>query len=294
MKKIYGCLLGLVLALGFSSVAQAQGEAATMSGPPRVLTVSREFVKPGKTGALHDRMESAFVKAMGNAKSPTHYLGLDSLSGKLRSLFLTGYDSFDAWEKDMQAQSKDVALSTALERAYTADAPLLDSVDQSVWVFREDQSMHPTTDIGNARFMEFEVFHLKPGHGTDWDEAVRMVKEAYAKVPDAHWDMYQLVYGGAPSYVVITPLKSASEIDRNFASGKQFVEAMGPDGMKKLDELSASTIESIEINLFSINPHMSYVPDEVANSAPDFWRPKAAAEGKPKAKAKAEAKPATP
>jgi hypothetical protein len=296
MKKLSRGLLGLSLAIGFAGAAKAQDKAATMSGPPKVLTVSREFVKPGKTGEVHDRAESAFVKAMSNAKSPTHYLGLDSLSGKLRSLFLTGYDSFEAWEKDMQAQQTDVALSSALSRAYVADAPLLDSVDQSVWVYREDQSMNPTTDIGSARFMEFQVFHIKPGHDADWSAGVKLVKDAYVKgVPDAHWDMYELVYGGSSSYVVITPMKSAAEIDKNFASGKQFMDAMGADGMRKLNDLSAAAIESVESNLFSINPHMSYVPDDVANSAPDFWRPKvnATPAGKPKS-AKPEAKPATP
>jgi hypothetical protein len=49
---------------------------------------------------------------------------------------------------------------------------------------------------------------------------------------------------------------------------------MGAEGMKKLGELSASCIESIEDNLFMINPKMSYVPDDVAKSAPEFWRPK--------------------
>jgi hypothetical protein len=49
---------------------------------------------------------------------------------------------------------------------------------------------------------------------------------------------------------------------------------MGAEGMRKLEALSAAAIESSETNLFMINPKMSYVPDEVAKSAPDFWRPK--------------------
>jgi hypothetical protein len=64
-----------------------------------VLTVTREFLKPGKSGTLHDKTESAFVAAMRDAKWPSYYFGLDSLSGKVRSIFLTGYDSFDAWER---------------------------------------------------------------------------------------------------------------------------------------------------------------------------------------------------
>jgi hypothetical protein len=293
MKKLCSCALLLCLAAVFSDCAAAQDKPNNMSAPPKVLTVTREFVKPGKSGPTHDKSESAFVEAMRKAKWPTYYFGLDSLSGKTRSLFLTGYDSFDAWEKDNRAQEKNAVLSGELQRAFTADGALLDSMDQSVWRFREDMSMHPTTDIGSARMMEFEVFHLKPGHEADWDTAVKMVKDAYAKgVPDAHWDMFEMVYGGGSTFVVITPLKGGAEIDKNFASGKQFMEAMGQEGMKKLSELSAAAIDSIENNLFAINPHMSYVPDEIANSDPDFWRPKGAASAGHKAKEEKEEKAA--
>jgi hypothetical protein len=274
MKKVCSGVLGMCMAVGFSLGAAAQEQSGAKMGPPKVLTVTREFLRPGKNGTPHDKTESAFVAAMRDAKWPSYYFGLDSLSGKLRSVFLTGYDSFDAWEKDAHAQQKNVKLAAALDRAYAEDGPLLDSVDQSVWFFREDQSHHPTTDIGSARMMELSVYRVKPGHEAEWDAIVKLVKDAYAKGVEGHWDMFQMVYGGGPAYVVITPLKNGAEIDRNWAAGKKFEEAMGAEGMRKLGELSASSIESSETNLFVINPKISYVPDDVAKSAPEFWRPK--------------------
>jgi len=274
MKKVCFAVLGVCMAVGFSLGTAAQEHSAPMGGPPKVLTVTREFLKPGKSGTPHDKTESEFVAAMRDAKWPSYYFGLDSLSGKIRSIFLTGYDSFDAWEKDLHAQQKNPKLAPALEKAYADDAPLLDSVDQSVWFFREDQSHHPTTEIGSARMMELSVYRVKPGHEADWDAIVKLVKDAYARGVEGHWDMFQLVYGGGPAYVVITPLKGGAEIDKNWAAGKKFEEAMGAEGMRKLEALSAAAIESSETNLFMINPKMSYVPDEVAKSAPDFWRPK--------------------
>jgi hypothetical protein len=273
MKKLCVGVVSLCLAAACCVVAAAQ-EKGPMSGPPKVLTVTREFLKPGKNGAPHDKTESEFVAAMRDAKWPSYYFGLDSLSGKVRSIFLTGYDSFDAWEKDVRAQQKNPKLASALDRAYADDAPLLDSVDQSVWFFREDQSHHPTTEIGSARMMELSVYRVKPGHEAEWDAIVKLVKDAYAKGLEGHWDMFQNAYGGGPAYVAITPLKGGAEIDRNWASGKKFEEAMGAEGMRKLGELSAASIESIEHNLFVINPKMSYVPDDVAKAAPEFWRPK--------------------
>jgi hypothetical protein len=293
MKKLSGFLLGLSFLLATANIAAAQEKSdAGMHAPPPVLNITREFVKPGKQGATHERTESAFVKAEANAKWPTHYLAMDSLSGKARSLFLTGYESFAAAEKDVLAAQKNSALSAALDRAGVADGELLDSIDQTSWVYRPDQSLNQSEGLVGIRYFEIESFQIKPGHEDDWNTAVKMVKDAYSKgVPGAHWAMYQNVFGreGA-SFLVITPRKSASEIDAAFAQDAKFMAAMGPDGMKKLSELSAAAIASSETNLFIINPRESYMDEELIKADPDFWRPKSAPAAAPK-KEKAEAKP---
>jgi hypothetical protein len=295
MKKLFGCLVALCFVAPLASVTLAQEKAAGgKMSPPKVLLINREFLKPGKGGAAHARSESAFVRAATAAKWQTQYIGMDSVSGKTRSLFVSGYDTFEAWEKD----NKWVAgspMGSAFDKANEADGALLDGYDQSIWIFREDLSRNPGADIAHTRYFEFEIFRIKPGHEADWIAGVKMVQEAYAKIPDSHWDMFELAYGGPPTFIVVTPMVSASEIDKNYASGKTFVDAMGPEGMKKLSEHSAASIESSESQLFAVNPRLSYVQEDLAKQDAEFWRPKAAAagEGKPKA-TKAETKPATP
>jgi hypothetical protein len=276
MKAFTRFLLGLGFVLAGLSGAIAQDMA--MMQPPKVLVVTREYLKPGKMGSMHEKAESTFVQAMAKAKWPTHYLAMDSLSGKSRALFFTGYDSFDAWEKDALAEQKNAALSAALEHAAAVDGELLDSMDGGAFVLREDQSLRAGVELPHMRYFEIEIFHIKPGHTREWDEAVKMVKAAYEKgVPDAHWAMYQAIYGHpGGTYVVINPLKSASEIDKGMMQDRDFAAAMGDDGMKKLDELSAKSIESSEMNLFLLNPRMSYVGDEMIK-ADDFWKRKAPA-----------------
>jgi hypothetical protein len=82
--------------------------------PPSVLVIIREYLKPGKGGSLHAKTEGAYVKAMADAKYPTHYFAVDSMTGPTRSLFITGYDNFDAWGKDMAAQQAE-PLASALD-----------------------------------------------------------------------------------------------------------------------------------------------------------------------------------
>src|ERR1700693_4978399 len=134
MKKFSGVMVGLCLFFGTACIALAQESKSPGQKTPKILTITREFVKPGKSGNAHEKTESMFVSAMAAAKWPTHYLAMDSVSGKPRSLFFTGYESFEAWEKDVRAVEKNATLSAALDRAIEADGPLLDSVESSAFL----------------------------------------------------------------------------------------------------------------------------------------------------------------
>jgi hypothetical protein len=261
---------------------------------PKVLQITREYTKPGKSGMVHEKTESAFVQAMARAKWPTHYLAMTSLSGKSCALFVTPYASFEAWEKDNLATEKNTTLSAALDRAAMADGELLDSEDAGVFLFRDDLSLRPMADLSHMRYLEIFAYHVRPGHIREWTEATKMVKAAYEKaVPDAHWGMYRQVYGGEGyTYLMLAALKTLAEVDRYPQESAQFQAAMGEDGMKKLSELSAAAIESFSRQLFAFNPRMSYVPDEWIKADPEFWKPKPVAA--PAAKPAAEEKKAKP
>lgn len=218
---------------------------------------------------------------MAKAKWPTHYLAVSALTGRSRVLFLTGYDSFDAWEKDYVATMKNSALSAMLDRAMVSDGDLLSDYDQSVGVYSEEQSLRANGDLGKMRFFEISLYQVKPGHRDEWKQIVDLVKAAYDKIPDAHWATYEIAYGQQPgtTYVIFSAHKSASEIDHAFAEDKDFASAMGEDGMKKLRELESSAIETDQSNLFAFSPSMSYVSDDWIKDDPDFWKPKPMAEG---------------
>jgi len=285
MKRITGLLLGTCVLVGGLGIAMAQ----ETTPPPKVLSIQREFIKPGKGGAPHEKGESAFVQAMTRAKWPTHYLALNSLSGKSRALFLTGYDSFEAWEKDFMAVQKNATLSAALDRAAVADGDLLSDFDASALLYRDDYSLRSAVDIAHMRYFEISLYRVRAGHNQDWDTLVKMVMAAYEKIADVHWATYQAIYGQeGGTYVVFTPMKSAAEIDQSFDHSKKFMAAMGDD-MKKFSELEAATIEFSQHNWFVISPKMSYVSDEWIKADPDFWKPKASAPAAPK---KTEEKPA--
>jgi hypothetical protein len=272
MNKITRFVLGTSIAVGCACALAAQDKPAAV---PNVLQVTREFVKPGRAGAAHEKTEAVFVQAMRKANWPTNYIGMTSLSGKSRALFLTFYGSFDAWEKDTAAMAK-TSLASAVDQAYMADGDLLDGLDQAVFYYNDEMSLRPKTDLQPMRFFEFTTFHVKPGKDSQWREVVKMAKGGYEKaLPEAHWGMFSLVYGAeGGTYLLIVGHKSLSEVDKGFAEGKQFETAMGEEGMKKLDALFAECVDGVSSSLFAVNPNMSYVKDEWIKADPSFWQPK--------------------
>jgi len=280
MKRMTGLILTTCLFGGCAAVV-AQGQAVM---PPKVLSATREFTKPGKNGMSHEKTESAFVQAMARAKWPTHYLAMESMSGKPRALFFTAYDSFGSWEKDVMATEKNTAFTAELDRANVADGDLLSGIDQAALIFREELSLHPEVDIAHTRYFEISGVKIKQGHDKDWEALVKIYQSGFGKIEGSHWAMYQVQYGAEDiTYIIFNPMKSAAEIDRAAGDWMKFASAMGEDGMKKLNELTAATVDSSETNLFVINPRMSYASEDWIKADPDFWKPKAAAGGAAKA-----------
>lgn len=273
MRKAIPLVVLVVSIAVAGTMPTAAQETSTM---PKLLQLQREFVKPGKGGPIHDKSESAFVEAMARAKWPTHYIALQSMSGKNRVLYLTAYDSYAAWQKDSEAVGKNAALNTAIDKAIVADADLLDSTDSAVLSYREDLSYRPRPDLTNQHYMEIVVYHIRPGFGREWADETKAVIEAHRKAgTNANWGMYQLDYGGNGSeYVLLSADADLAEIDTGDAEGKKFRDAMGDDGMKKLQEVTRTCIASTETQLFSINPKQSYPPDAWVKANPDFWKPK--------------------
>jgi hypothetical protein len=242
-------------------------------GPPKILVIQREFLKPGRNGAVHVKSEAGFIHALANAKATPRYLAMTSLSGASRALFFSGYPSLSAWEEESKSVYTNAALAAAMDRVNLADGDLLSEFDQSVWSRRDDLSFN-MGNLQGDRYMELIQFVVRPGHMHQWEELVKMVQAGYKKgLPDANWATFQMLYGnGGNAFLVVTKLKSLAEADQNLASDSKFADAMGEDGMQKLEELEAACIESRQTNLFAFSPEMSYPPDAWTKAEPDYWK----------------------
>lgn len=267
--------------------------------PPAVIQINREWLKPGKSGAVHDRSEAAFVTLMNKGKLQGHYIALNSMSGKPRALYMTRYPSFEAWETDNKIFEKNASLGAELDRAISSDSELLEGMDSAVLVYSEELSFHPRPDFSHARYYELTAFKVRLGHEKEWREVTKMYKEACDKAgAGLHWGAYAVQYGGeSGTYIMLTHRESLAEIDKEQAAGKKIMEAMGgEEGAAKMDQMFAAAVESVRSELFTINPRQSYVDEATMKADADFWKPRAsksavAATAKPAAAA--QTKPAS-
>src|ERR1700751_3200144 len=168
--KMRPVLFSLSLALISTGIAVAQDSTK----PPAILQITREWIKPGKSGAIHDKSEAAFVSAVTRAKIQGHYVALNSMSGKSRALYISRYPSFQAWEEDNKNIEKNTSISAELDHDLVADGELLDGVDQVVYGYNEEMSFHPRPDLSQARYYQINIFHVRPGHSKQWMDAVKM------------------------------------------------------------------------------------------------------------------------
>ena len=263
------------IALG---AATAQGQAVVPSGPPQVLKIEREWVKPGKSDA-HDKLEAEYPKLAAKLQLPVHWLTMESETGPDQMWALVAYDSFDGWQKAEKLLADSPIFAAGAERVRGLDAELLSRNDTLAAVFDETLSYRPEADWGKMQFYLVTTFQIRAGHDAEFLEIVKLTREAHVEANiDEHWVVYRII-SGAPTgtYLVFAPMKAMKELDERDARHKPYLEALGKNGEKRLHELEAVAYERESEDVFAVNPNLSYVSKEWNAAEPGFWNPKPAA-----------------
>lgn len=291
MKKTFGLLLGISALLAGAVVASAQ----TQPQLPRVLSIYREDAKPAR-GPVHQKVERAFAQYWAKNKVES-FLGLEAMSGSATEvMFLSGYGSLAAMEKDNQAFAK-AASGPEYEALARQEAELVNGVRSMVAVLRPDLSYRPERLMGmlpQCRYFQIETFRVRLGKDAEFAAGSKMFQNAFEKMKrDQPYVMYQVLMGAPEgTYLLFFPIKSLKEVDEEFANEKAFMEAFGEENMKNLMKSTGDVFISMENNIYAFNPMMSNVSKEFAAGDPKFWTPKPIARRAPASK-KEGAKPAT-
>jgi hypothetical protein len=242
-----------------------------------VIWIYREDVKPARTLA-HQKVERGFTELWTKANTQP-FLGLEAVSGNAtETVFISGYDSMAAFEKDFQMFQKTMSgqLKSEYESLAKQEAELLNGVHSSIAVLRPDLGYKTESfmgDLPKARYTEVLTMRVRPGKGQQFAEGAKMFQQAYQKANIARpWVVYQIL-SGAPegTYLIFAPLKSLGELDEMMAMQSKIREAIGEENLRKLD--SGDVLLSEEMTLYALNPEISHVSREFAAIDPDFWSP---------------------
>jgi len=275
MNKFSPILLGLTLALSGGSMVTSQDQSAAAVSTPKYLQIVVEYTKPGKGGLAHDKTESAFVQAMNKAHFPIHYIAFNAMSGPTRAIYLSHFDSYEAMEKANKV-FEEPGIASDFDRLNQADGELLDSTKTLFFSFVPELSYHVRTDISHGHFLEARILHVRPGHGKDFEELVKLWIAAEDKVGTAdHWGAYRIDYGEQiGSYIFLTSDNSLADIDKSNAEDSKFASALSESDKVRMRELREAAVDADRFELYSVNPAQSYVPEEFTKADPDFWKPK--------------------
>ena len=275
-KNLLSFLVVCLLVVGvLTTYAQQQAPA----GPPRVLQISREEIKPDK-GPAHDKHANHYVQLLAKANSTYYRLALLPVTGdESEVLYLWGFASYAEAEKFGKDSEKwaTETLKADFDQLEREAEGLHASVRNLFANYREDLSFRPTHEsVSQARYMQAITFRVRPGHEADFAEAVKIVRAANEKLNvDVHWFIYQVSSGApGPTFIAFVPRKSFQELDEGLTLSKALQEAEGEENVKRLQRIAAEAYVNVESRIYRLNPKMSYVSKEFAAADPDFWTPK--------------------
>ena len=288
-----------VLLLGSPALAQ------TPPGPPPVLVVTVEEIKPGSMGA-HEKSVGAYFALFERAKSPRPRIGLQPISGDVNHVvYLEAHESFADIEAATKRQNEAVAANPAwqaeLERLDRESGPFHVSQKTMIATYRADLSYQPRTmdTVAKARYFNMTTTTLNPGKAAEFTEYMKQLNTARqkAQVEGVHTAVYQVTSGSAPgTYLSFFMHRSLAEEDA-FRKGaeartKAINEALGGDSAVKARAAQTAQIfapASGTSSFYSVSRGLSQPSPQFAAFDPEFWAPKAP--GKALAVKKEEKKP---
>jgi len=273
-KLLLVVMTGILVLTAVPAMAQISPTGAM----PKVIWLYHENVKPAMTSA-HEKVEQGFAKYWAKANVQP-FLALDSLSSGREVLFISGYESFGAFETDYQVfktagEKPGQADLTALEKQ---EAGLISALQSKIAVLRDDLSYLPDRfmqEMPKSRYFEIVTLQVGPGKDEDFATVAKFYRSAYEKGGyEQPFGIYQVYFGGSgSSYLIFIPMKSLKSLDEMMTRQPALLKAMGEEEHKRIKMTAQGALVSQQANLYSFNPKMSHVSAEFAAADPSFWTP---------------------
>ena len=279
----------IALGIALTGLAAAVGaQSPDHSGPPPVLTITREEIKPGHMAA-HEKLNAAFISAVSKTASESRWLGLVPVSGdENTTLFLSAFGNFAQAEAQRKAD-EDLFTNTAFKtemEALDKQAGDVHAAQRTTFArYRPDLSFHPATmeEVAQSRYFGITTVRVKYNRMPDYIEYMKAVNAAREKAGlPIKLAAYQVTSGGqAGTLVYFRPLKSLKTWDDDYAAMAGTEKAMtdafgGEEAARKVRLQGADLVVVADNAVYAMNPKISRPSAEFAKYDVAFWAPKAA------------------
>jgi hypothetical protein len=283
MKKWLRPVAGLSLALAGCLAVHAQTPAVP---PPNILNIETNNIKPYQDGP-YDTVASQYPAFSQQLKDPTHFLAMEALTGSPRAIYLFGYDSYEALQKNEEWLLGDAATDAKFDALDARQAPNVSEVHFTIWHYRPDLSNNVAgADIPHSHYWEVVIFHMRSGHDEQFQELTKLYRDANLKIgQNIPWAAYAGQMGVTDAYLVLVPMTSLKDEDTGLAHEKDFGAALRDEGRGRMNKLSEESVASVEDNIWMVIPEWSIVEKSWIEADPQYWAPEPAAKSAPVRKA---------
>lgn len=286
MKKSLLLVATLVFISGpYAAFAQTPSER---QGPPPVLLIVREDIKPGMM-ARHNRHSVTYAGIFSKVGATNHRIAMTPVAGSENEvLYITPAGSFAELEKisadaDKRMSTANASISAEIDRLDKEAPDLHAGMRDLMAAYRPELSYNPGVNIAEMRYFAVTTVRIRPGQEDLYADLIRNVTNvAREKVKaELHVAAFQVIAGmPGTTYMFFRPMKSLGEYDLRI--GPRVREAMTDDQKKKADKLAADSVISSETIIYAFNPRMSFMPKEFIARDPAFWNPPADVVARPK------------
>jgi hypothetical protein len=249
----------------FESVAQ------TITEPPVIVQLIRR-------AGIDTTSNRAY-----EGRAAVNVFGMTSITGPAETWHIEAHNSFGSIEEINQSVHSITLDREPADRFDRLSGALLAQSRTLIAIYRPGFSYRPDQAarmLPRTRYFSVTLYRIRPGADGDFSELLKARKDFFDSINlDRPEIAYQIISGApAATYLLLTPLTSLSTLDEGLGRRVTRSESR-PAGAANAGNKSGSDIElSRSQLLFRVQPQLSYVSDEVASEAPEFWRQKPVAQ----------------
>ena len=239
----------LVLTGLFAVCAAAQ----TPSEPPALIQLIRQ---PG--------LEAGLPRPYSDIGAHLTVLAMSAMTGVPETWLLETHDSFASMDQALapalRNQLDAMDNQSRFEKEVVAPPRTMIALYRPNWSYRASEAVKL---LPKARYFYVTIYTLRPGTEAAFAEAVRRRRASFETLNLDRPELAYPVLSGAPSGTILflAPLTSLKTMDEALTKSPELAGKVGTEG-----ELSR------EHFLLRVEPRLSYVSDEFAETDPLFWR----------------------